>query len=112
MRVGRTFHFDAAHFLPEYKGKCEHLHGHTYKLEIEVEGTQGDDGMVMDFNELKIVVNDVVIEKLDHSNLNDFFETPTAENIATWIFSELKKKLPIYSVKLWEGEGKWVEITK
>jgi 6-pyruvoyltetrahydropterin/6-carboxytetrahydropterin synthase len=112
MRVAREFYFDAAHYLPEYKGKCERLHGHTYKLEVVVEGEPGKGGMVLDFNELKRVVSEKVIEKLDHADLNSMFPSPTAENIASWIFSELKKELSLSSVKLWEGDGKWVEVTE
>ncbi|MBN2251712.1 MAG: 6-carboxytetrahydropterin synthase QueD [Candidatus Altiarchaeota archaeon] len=111
MRVCREFYFDASHYLPGYKGKCEQFHGHTYRLEVSVEGPIGDDGMVLDFNELKEVVNTTVLEKLDHRNLNDLFKNPTAENIASWIFTELGKKMSVRSVKLWEGHGKWVEVT-
>ncbi|MEA3254756.1 MAG: 6-carboxytetrahydropterin synthase QueD [Candidatus Altiarchaeota archaeon] len=110
MKVGRVFYFDAAHYLPDYKGKCERLHGHTYKLEVVVRGDMGADGMLMDFSELKEVVNSGILELLDHSNLNDLFENPTVETIASWILNELKKKTPVYSVKLWEGHGKWVEV--
>lgn len=110
MRICREFYFDAAHFLPRYKGRCERLHGHTYKLEVIVEGEVGEGGMVMDFNHLKEVVKDSIIRKLDHENLNEIFDNPTAENIAKWIIDELKNKIPVYSVKLWEGNGKWVEV--
>lgn len=110
MRICREFYFDAAHFLPRYKGRCERLHGHTYKLEVIVEGEVGEGGMVMDFNHLKEVVKDSIIRKLDHENLNEIFDNPTAENIAQWIIDELKNKIPVYSVKLWEGNGKWVEV--
>ena len=112
MKVGREFSFDASHFLPDYEGKCERVHGHTYRLKVVIEGEPKDDGMVMDFNELKDAVNDAVMERLDHSNLNEIFENPTAENIAEWIFKELEKKIPVSSVKLYEGLGKWVLIEK
>ena len=112
MKVGREFNFDASHFLPEYKGKCERVHGHTYRLKVVVEGEPNERGIVMDFNELKDAVNDAVMERLDHGNLNEIFENPTAENIAEWIFKELEKKIPVSSVKLYEGLGKWVLIEK
>ena len=112
MRIGREFNFDASHFLPDYKGKCERVHGHTYRLIVEVGGEPKDDGMVMDFSKLKDIVNESIIEKLDHSNLNDLFENPTAERIAGWIFKELEKKIPVSSIKLYEGIGKWVLIEK
>jgi len=112
MKVGREFSFDASHFLPDYKGKCERVHGHTYRLKVVVEGEPNENGMVMDFSELKGAVNDAVMERLDHSNLNEIFENPTAENIAEWIFKELEGKIPVCSVKLYEGLGKWVLIEK
>lgn len=109
MRVGREFYFDASHFLPDYRGKCERVHGHTYRLDVTVKGKLKR-GMVMDFEDLKKVVERRVLNKLDHKNLNDLFENPTAENIAEWIFNELKKGLKVDSIRLWEGMGKWVEI--
>jgi len=112
MKVGREFSFDASHFLPEYKGKCERVHGHTYRLKVVVEGEAKENGMVMDFSELKEAVNDAVMERLDHSNLNEIFENPTAEEIAEWIFKELEKRIPVSSVKLYEGLGKWVLVEK
>jgi len=112
MKTGRIFYFDAAHFLPRYRGKCEQLHGHTYKLEVVVEDKKKENGMVLDFNELKGIVKETVLDKLDHQNMNEIFENPTAENIAEWIFDELGKKIPLHSIKLWEGKGKWVEIGK
>jgi 6-pyruvoyltetrahydropterin/6-carboxytetrahydropterin synthase len=111
MKVYREFFFDSSHYLPGYKGKCEQFHGHTYRLEVGVSGKVGKDGMLMDFNEMKRIVSGKIIEPLDHRNLNDLFKNPTAENIASWIFSELKKEMPLYSVKLWEGNGKWVEVS-
>jgi 6-pyruvoyltetrahydropterin/6-carboxytetrahydropterin synthase len=94
-KVFKEFFFDASHYLPGYKGKCEQFHGHTYRLEVGVAGTIGSDGMVMDFNKIKEIVSVEVIEVLDHRNLNDLFENPTAENIASWIFSKLAKKMPV-----------------
>ncbi len=112
MKIGREFNFDASHFLPNYEGNCERVHGHTYRLIVEVEGELKENGMVMDFNELKDIVNAVVMKRLDHSNLNEIFENPTAENIAGWIFKELERRIPVCSVKLYEGVGKWVLIER
>ena len=53
MKLGLVTEFDAAHSLPGYQGKCANLHGHTYQVEIVVEGDVGDDGFVMDFYQLK-----------------------------------------------------------
>lgn len=110
MIICREFYFDAAHLLPDYEGKCANLHGHTYKLEVVVSGNVRDNGMVIDFGDLKKIVNRAVIAELDHVNLNDVFDNPTAENIVVWIFDSLVKELPgIVRVKLWEGRHAWVE---
>jgi 6-pyruvoyltetrahydropterin/6-carboxytetrahydropterin synthase len=110
MRLCREFYFEAAHYIPHYKGKCEQLHGHTYKLEIVIEGGVKKDGMVIDFAKMKEIVESAVIEKLDHQALNELFENPTAEHILEWISVQLNGKLPLASLRLWEGQGKWVEI--
>lgn len=112
MKVGRTFYFDASHHLPKYRGKCEQLHGHTYRLDVVVEGNIGEEGMVLDFNDLEKVVEKNVVEKLDHQDLNKIIKNPTAEKIAEWIWTQLKDKLNLHSVKLYEGRGKWVEKTR
>jgi len=109
MRLCHEFYFDAAHYLPHYKGKCEKLHGHTYKLEVVIEGDIKKDGMIIDFSKLKDIVEKEIIEKLDHQALNELVENPTAEHIVEWIASQLKGKLPLSSIKLWEGHGKWIE---
>jgi len=132
MKVGRRFYFDAAHYLPEYKGKCEELHGHTYILDIVVEGEKNEEGMVLDFNKLEKIVKETILEELDHKNLNDMFENPTAENIASWIFEHLADKIKplqglrvgtdrasggagsctLKTIRLYEGKDKWVELEK
>lgn len=109
MELGRTFYFEAAHFLPDYNGKCEAVHGHTYRLDVVLEDEVGEEGMVMDFQALKKVVGECVLEDLDHKDLNSILETPTAENILNWIWDRLEGKLPLKSVKLYEGRDKWVE---
>ncbi|MFC1655463.1 6-carboxytetrahydropterin synthase QueD [Patescibacteria group bacterium] len=110
MLVTKKFKFDAAHFLTNYHGKCEKLHGHTYKLQVTVEGDVKEDGMVMDFVELKKIVNERVISKLDHSSLNDTIENPSAENIAIWIWNRLKdiSEAKLYEVKVWETATSFV----
>ena len=59
MIIIKEFDFDAAHYLPAYNGKCEHLHGHTYKLVVKVEGTPDHEGMVIDFIKLKNLVKEL-----------------------------------------------------
>ncbi|MFA5994867.1 MAG: 6-carboxytetrahydropterin synthase QueD [Patescibacteria group bacterium] len=100
--VIKEFEFSAAHFLTKYHGKCENLHGHNYKLAVTVsENLQADD-MVVDFVDLKDIVNNHVIKVLDHTNLNDRFPNPTCELIAQWIFRTLIPHLPVTQVQLWE----------
>ena len=86
--------FAAAHFLSHYHGKCEHLHGHNYKVRLWVKGDDLDDGgMLVDFSILKKVLRHIA-SSLDHSNLNDFpvFENdPSAERIAKYIYDEAEK---------------------
>lgn len=112
MKLGRVFFFDAAHHLPDYQGECESLHGHTYKLEVVIESDVKEDGMVLDFSELKRIVTENVLSRLDHRNLNDVVDNPTAENIASWVYMQLEDKLDLCSIKLWEGQGKWVQIDR
>ncbi len=109
MRICRIFHFDSAHRICGHKGPCERTHGHTYRLEVTIEGEVGEDGMVMDFTRVKEIVEAEVVSKLDHEDLNAVMENPTAENIIEWSWERLKKRLPLQSIRLWEGEGKWAE---
>ena len=102
--------FSAAHNLRGYKGKCEELHGHNWKVEVVVVSPFLDKiGMVMDFKELKSKVY-AVLEKLDHTYLNKipYFKkiNPTSEHMAKYIFTSLKSKLPdLKSVTVWESEN-------
>ena len=89
MLLTKEFEFDSAHYLPNYYGKCERMHGHTYKLQVTVEGKVGENGLLIDFVILKKIVKERVLDKLDHHLLNDFLEVPSAENVAIWIWNEL-----------------------
>jgi len=105
----KEFKFDAAHNLISYKGKCERLHGHTYRLVVVLEGVPDEEGMVMDFLELKNIVNEKVLSKLDHSYINDIIEQPSAENIAVWVWRQLEESVKrencrLYEVQVWETE--------
>lgn len=110
MFLSKEFTFDAAHFLTKYHGKCENLHGHTYRLRVTVEGPVGEDGMVMDFVRLKSIVKEDVIDRYDHQNLNDFFENPSAENVVMQIWNDLKgmKEAKLYELTLWETPDSFV----
>jgi 6-pyruvoyltetrahydropterin/6-carboxytetrahydropterin synthase len=111
----RRFEFSYAHHLPGYKGKCVNVHGHNAILEVTVTGNDpGYGGMVFDFSSLKDVVNDVVIDKLDHKDLNNVMQIPTAENTAWKIWGLLEAALPdgvkLDKIRLSETEGSWVTL--
>jgi len=90
-------HFDAAHYLPNYEGKCANLHGHRWTVKVILVGfSNPDTGMLMDFTKIK-----EIIDKLDHKLLNDIIKNPTAENIAEWIYNRFPRKIVI-KVELWE----------
>jgi 6-pyruvoyltetrahydropterin/6-carboxytetrahydropterin synthase len=105
-------HFDAAHFLQGYHGKCEALHGHRFRVVVKVTASRVDDvGMAYDFVELKRHLNGI-ISRFDHTCLNDVppFDkiNPSSENIAATIYNELQTKLTeapvsISSVEVWES---------
>lgn len=136
MKVNKIIEWDMGHRVPNHKSKCSNLHGHRYKIELCVEGDLvnkkglSDEGMVLDFSDLKIIFKQHVHDSLDHACMiwekdkifTEFFSqhkdqksvivpfVPTAENIALWIFEKLedqvhdkyKTYLKLYSVKLWE----------
>ncbi len=105
--------FSAAHLLREYKGKCEHLHGHNYKVYVTVQAESvGPGGMIIDFGDLKRITAGV-LEPLDHAFLNEIapFDKiePSAENLANFLFQQIASKLPdqgtkLSSVSVWESD--------
>jgi 6-pyruvoyltetrahydropterin/6-carboxytetrahydropterin synthase len=107
--------FAAAHNLRDYKGKCEHLHGHNYKVRVVVAGPELDAaGLLFDFVELKHAIQ-AVIRTLDHKYLNELppFDrlNPSAENIARHIYEQASRQLKpaangaaISGVTVWETE--------
>jgi len=108
MKLGITDHIDCAHFLLGHP-KCGQLHGHTYKIEIIIEGEKGSDGMVLDFDQMKEHLQSV-LEEYDHRSLNDFLEYPSVENICELLRSKLEMRLQFpFTLRVWEGAGKWVE---
>lgn len=115
--VTKKFEFEACHHLPHYYGACNNLHGHSYKLEVTVGGELQKEGskqgMIMDFKDLKQAVKEVVIDKYDHSDLNNFFDNPTAEimvkQMAVDIMSRLPKGVYLVSCKLWETSTSYAE---
>ncbi len=112
-RVKVISSFSAAHFLRNYKGKCENLHGHNWKVEAICRGEKLDSqGLVIDFGLLKDKL-DSVLEQLDHKVLNeiDYFKdrNPTSEEIASYIFSQLKERLigvcKLEEIRVWEKDN-------
>ena len=130
--ITKIFHFEAAHALNGYDGKCRNIHGHSYEMRVTVKGMPLNEpgnpknGMVIDFHDLKAIVNQEVIEKLDHSFIignnmpKDFVEItkqnfdkvvelpyqPTTENMLADFAQRIKHRLPqhveLYSVTLQE----------
>lgn len=99
MELRKTFQFEAAHLLPHLpeSHKCRRLHGHSFTAEIVITGECDPRlGWVMDYAEISRLFNPIW-ERLDHRYLNEVsgLENPTSENIAVWIWSELKPKLPL-----------------
>lgn len=89
IEISKTFTFAAAHKLPCHKGKCFNLHGHEWKLRVFLTGIPNGEGMVMDYSDLKKIVNECIIDRLDHSMVNDTISNPTAETILFWIWLQL-----------------------
>lgn len=142
MIISKTIEWDMGHRIPNHKSKCKNLHGHRYKAEIILQGelinSEGasNEGMVMDFSDIKKIAQKFVEEPLDHSFmfydkdkiLLKFFESnpifksipvpfiPTAENIAEWMFKIVESKLnnkqktnlKLSAVKLWETPNSYV----
>jgi 6-pyruvoyltetrahydropterin/6-carboxytetrahydropterin synthase len=113
VRVKR--HFDAAHALRGYKGKCETTHGHRYEVVVCIEADALDDtGLAYDFTEFKRVL-DSVIERFDHTYLNEIppfdEKNPSSENIARVIYEGLEGRIAgarLGSVEVWESPDAWV----
>ena len=93
MKIFKEFTFEAAHRLPlvPKKHKCSKLHGHSFRVRVNIEGPLNEMGWVMDFSELKEICSPHINE-LDHSFLNDVvgLDNPTSENIAIWLWEKLK----------------------
>ena len=135
LRLTKKLDFHMAHALEGYDGKCSHIHGHTYILEVTVMGQITKDGsMVMDFKSIKKIVQEHIVEKYDHSlilqkteksmeiyenlekgwgNVYLMEKVPTTENLLLIIVEKIKSVLPagidLYSVKLCETDTSWAE---
>jgi len=114
-------HYDSAHFLRNYHGKCERLHGHRYEVEAAFAFDDvGEGGMAFDFSVAKAALREIA-DDLDHRNINDippFTEIePSAENQARYIYDRLKVSLPdvrdsLVYVRLWETPNQWAQYSE
>lgn len=122
VRVAKHFTFDAAHRLDAYDGPCADLHGHTYRLEVEIKGLPDERGLVIDFNEIKSIVEGVILQKFDHRYLNELvpFNT-TAENLVVHFYEQLQKALQssakdrpvtLERLRLWETPTSYAEVRR
>ncbi len=113
-------HFEAAHFLRGYRGKCEKIHGHRYSVVVRLKATGLNDiGLAYDFTDVKRHLG-AILASFDHASLNDIppFDkiNPSAENIAVTICTELKSKLTgepvsVSAVEVWENPGQGVKYS-
>ena len=140
IRITKQFSFETAHALYGYDGKCRNVHGHSYKLSVTVIGTPIADtqnvkyGMVIDFGDLKEIVNKEIVDKFDHATVfnkntphitlaNQLLELghniiladyqPTSENMVIDFAEKIKKRLPeniqLHSLRLKETETSYAE---
>ncbi len=137
VRITKEFRFEGAHALKNYDGKCKHIHGHSYIMYVTIKGEPIQDkespknGMLIDFTDLKSIVNNHIINKFDHSlvlrddsplaeeiaqayqNVIIFDFQPTCENIVSYFAQIIKEHLPqnleLHSIKLYETATSYVE---
>lgn len=121
--LSKEFTFDSAHHLHCYEGKCKHLHGHTYRLEVSMCGTTDERGITIDFADMKRIVKGRILQRLDHKYINE--ELPpmntTAENMVVWIYEEIQAALEqegwtprvvLEEVKLWETPTSYATMNR
>jgi 6-pyruvoyltetrahydropterin/6-carboxytetrahydropterin synthase len=112
--VYKELDFAASHFLREYHGKCERLHGHNYKVQVHVSADELDsEGMVVDFVQLKALMHELIHERFDHRHINEIppFDVlnPTSEHLARYIAEEIAARLDdgrvrVSEVHIWETD--------
>ena len=125
--VTKIVEFEAAHQLLGHKGKCQFVHGHSYKLEVEVvnklknastllNASNLEEAMVIDFGDLKNAVLTIVNGSLDHKFINDQIKIPTAERMVILIANNLpcflSRDINIVRVRLWETSTSYAEWRK
>jgi 6-pyruvoyltetrahydropterin/6-carboxytetrahydropterin synthase len=110
-RIGRTYRFESAHFLPRLPDghKCRNLHGHNYRMEVVLRGALDERGFVKDFAEIDAEIAPL-LKIVDHRLLNDVpgLENPTAETIAAWF---LERIADCERVRIYENDECWAEVT-
>ena len=136
IRIAKEFQWEMSHRLPFHKGDCKNIHGHTYKVRVEIEGNTDENGMIMDYFDMANIMNPV-IHKLDHAFLVDdndsimldfltannfkhvvINKTTTAENIAAYILDiitpsfEQYKNIDILKIRFNETADVFAELEK
>lgn len=103
-------HFDAAHYIKDYEGKCSREHGHRWTIEVCLQGPELDDrNLLIDFKDVKEAMNFIIDQYLDHWQLNETLGEPnvTAEYLAEWLFRQMKaragKGVEVVSVTVYES---------
>jgi 6-pyruvoyltetrahydropterin/6-carboxytetrahydropterin synthase len=118
LSVTKIFTFASAHHLPEYIGKCRNVHGHTFRLFVTIalkSDACPEGGMIIDFTEMKEIVDNYIIKIFDHKDLNITITNPTAENIIIWIRDVLEavlrasKNIYLKKLQLWESDTSFAE---
>lgn len=121
--VSKEFTFDSAHHLHLYDGKCQNLHGHTYKLQVVMRGKVDYRGITIDFNDIKRIVKARILNRLDHAYLNEVISpmNTSAENMVVWIYEEIHDSLVteklhpqvrLEEIRLWETPTSYAAITR
>lgn len=135
--ITKIFRFEAAHAIHNYPGPCAQLHGHSYELQVTVQAKESSDdfigglGIIIDFKNLKVLVQDAAIDALDHKlilskaylaetkrdyssdELVVFDNEPTAENLLLFLCHQIRARLPnsiqLSALKLWETRDSYAE---
>jgi 6-pyruvoyltetrahydropterin/6-carboxytetrahydropterin synthase len=118
--IGKRFTLEASHVLPHHAGKCAQLHGHSYVVEVALEGPvkpatgEPDEGMVLDFARLSDAWA-LLHKRMDHRHLNDVlpgdYQPPTAEHLAHYVLAQLSaSELPLAYVRVWETATSWAMV--
>jgi 6-pyruvoyltetrahydropterin/6-carboxytetrahydropterin synthase len=118
MKVSKMYRFEAAHILPRHPGKCANMHGHSWRVEVEVQGdVNKETGFITDFYDLDRWV-EPIIERFDHRLLNCYVRYPSSENVAIHIAHYLRGAMAYhwinviddFTVRVSETEKCWAEF--